>query len=129
MVKKFRKYLIPFLSFFLILSNFSFAVNYSICNMGNMKEMCFCSKDGNKLNSGLIFSKKPCCEDRIVDLSNSNTLSIDKSFALDFILTNGSLLLNNLFLPENYSITSNLLTFHDKIPKDGIPITNSSILI
>jgi hypothetical protein len=114
----------------LILSNFSFITTYSICSMGNMKESCACKNINNDVPSGLNIAKekKSCCEQRIIELSNSNILSIDNSNSFDCIHGICYLLKDEVSLPENQSY-SNILVSPDKVPKDGIPVNNSSLLI
>ncbi len=131
MHRNYKKYLIATLSIMLVLSNFSFVTAYSICSMGEMKENCGCKNETKHESTGLALSKvkKNCCEERVIELSNSNTLSIDKSFLNDWLVNLSSLTLNGNSLPDNSTFLINHFTFPDKIPKDGIPISISSLLI
>lgn len=125
-----KKYFVPFLAVTLILSNFSFITTYSICSMNGMNESCSCKNTAKDIPSGLNISKvkKSCCEEKIVELSNSNILSVDKSYSLDCLHGICYLLKDEVSLPENQSY-SIIHVSPDKVPKDGIPVNNSSLLI
>ncbi|MFI5144461.1 MAG: hypothetical protein ACHQJ4_02590 [Ignavibacteria bacterium] len=131
MHRLYKKYFVSFLAVTLILSNFSFITTYSICSMGTMKESCACKNTTNDVPAGLNISKekKSCCEEKIVELSNSNILSIDKSKTLDYLQNPGCLTADNFSIPESPLFVNNLFKPPDKIPKNGIPVTNSSLLI
>jgi hypothetical protein len=96
-----------------------------------MKESCGCKPETKQETRGFVISgvKKHCCEEKIAELSNSNTLSIDKSSANDFIVNAGSLSSCNLSTLYDEDAVLYETTFPDKIPKDGIPVTFSSLLI
>ena len=127
----YKKYFVSFLAVTLILSNFSFITTYSICSMGSMKESCACKNTTQNIPSGLNISKekKSCCEEKIIELSNSNILSIDKSKTLDCLRNIGCLQADNFTIPVSPLFVNNLFKPPDRIPKNGIPVTNSSILI
>jgi len=131
MRRLFKKYFISFLAITLILSNFSFITTYSVCSMGGMKESCACKDMAKDIPSGLnIFKeKKSCCEQKIAELSNSNVLSIDKSKTIDCLQNPGCLQADNFTIPESPLFVNNLFRPPDKIPKNGIPVANSSLLI
>lgn len=126
----YKKYFVSFLAVTLILSNFSFITTYSICSMGSMRETCACKNTTKDIPTGLNISKekKSCCEEKFVELSNSNILSVDKSYSLDCLHGICYLLKDEVSLPENQSY-SIIHVLPDKVPKDGIPVNNSSLLI
>lgn len=131
MYRIYKKYFIAFLAVTLILSNFSFITTYSICSMGDMKESCASKNVNSDVPAGLNISKekKSCCEQRIIELSNSNILSIDKSNSFDCIQNHCYLTVDNVSIPENPSYSNHYFVSPDKVPKDGIPVNNSSLLI
>ncbi len=99
--------------------------------MGDMKENCGCKNVTKHESTGLALSKvkKSCCEERIIELSNSNTLSIDKPSVNHCLVNLSCLVVNSSIIPDNSTFLINYFTFPDKIPKDGIPVTISSLLI
>lgn len=99
--------------------------------MGNMKESCGCKPETKQESKGFVISKfkKNCCEEKISELSNSNILSFEKSVASDFIVNFGSLSSCNFSILHNENLVLYQTTFPDKIPKEGIPVTFSSLLI
>ena len=127
MLKICKKYFIVTLSAMLILSNFSFAVTYSLCSMGEMKQSC--GKINKSLDGfGISKERSSCCMDRISELSNSNILSQVYSSSNDCIQKTFSYIDISSIIEYNFSqiIYSNC---PDKIPKDGIPVINLSLLI
>jgi len=135
MFRKGKKFIIVVLSLLLILSNFSFALTYSICTMGMMtgcmKETCARNNhDLNKIN-GFVLSKtkKTCCEERVSELSNSNTLLINHSSNYNASFNHVSYIVDNFPTIDNNTLVHNHFTYPDKIPKNGIPIIISSLII
>lgn len=116
----------------LILSNFSFASTYMLCNMGGDEASCCCSHNKHHVPGGLAFTKdmSECCSQETVELANSNLLSTVKtelpsdisSFAPSLIhIDNELLFLNNI----SFSYISQI----EHVPKSDIPILISSLLI
>ena len=135
MFRKGKKFIIVVLLLLLILSNFSFAITYSICTMGimtgTMKETCARNNhDLIKINGFAISkTKKTCCEERVSELSNSNILSANGTTQYSCIVNCVHHFVNTISIPDNISQPGAYLIYPDKIPKDGIPITISSLII
>ena len=127
----YNKYIIASLAVLLILSNFSFATAIAVCKMGEMKQSCCCKNESpdNSKEQGISKVKITCCDEKVFDLSNTNVLSINKAqdckcflISMHFTLNGDAIITRSINNNLHYSIP-------DKIPKDGIPIVISSLLI
>ena len=126
-----KKYFVGLLSFFLILSNFSFASTLMFCKMGMDDYTCQCKHNTEK-HSGLSISKvkKSCCDLRTKELANNNTLSNLNngpnpelfSSIINFEFFGGS------FTDCHYQFNS-VAALKFLIPKTDIPIKVCSLLI
>jgi hypothetical protein len=131
MINKIRKYLIPSLAALLILSNFSYATNLMLCSMKDMDVTCGCTHKAEYGISGINVSKvkNQCCEEETILLSNSNLLNTVKSEnpvnSLVLLSYISSSVLENTFT-NNFPVIYKL---QDKIPKEDIPISVSSLII
>jgi hypothetical protein len=129
--KTIRKYFVPSLALLLILSNFSFATNIMLCGMSDSQSKCECKHKVNQKFSGLSFNKvkKSCCNEKSVELTNSNQLQTVKKDCTDkcvsqVILMNSDILFSSAGL-NGFSNAS----LREQIPKPNIPILVSSLLI
>lgn len=128
-----KKYFIGALSFFLVLSNFSFAATISICRMSMDTKSCSCSSDNGMSEEGPVLSKlkMPCCQETTSELSNTNVLTSLNNEIL-ILLSSGPCSIDpfNAFSPScgsdgHFSFAQ--LKF--LIPASDIPIKISSLLI
>lgn len=100
--------------------------------MDKMNKSCSCGRDNehHNINCNLLsLAKRPCCKHKLVELSNSNTLLVDKSENFSPLIYFITFSLDNTSNVDNYFLNSNQFTFPDKIPKDGIPVSISLLLI
>jgi hypothetical protein len=130
--KVIRKYFLTSLALMLILSNFSFATTYMLCNMGGEKSSCCCNHSNTKHIAGLSISKikSSCCNEGTIELSNSNLLSTVKTEQPQDNLGFNSILIDNnstQLFSANYNFK--LVSIKNHVPKRDIPILISSLLI
>jgi hypothetical protein len=131
MKTKVKKYFITYLSLVLILSNFSFATTLALCEMDGGKYQCCAEKnDMGKYGPTIRNVAYSCCENTVVELTNSNILEIIHNTPVnplahsDFINTNCG---NTGIRPvKEYTLHFDL-SHHP--PNSEIPILNSSLLI
>ena len=130
---KVKKYFITYLSLVLILSNFSFATTLMLCKMSGKQISCTCSHNQTDSPKGIAFSKikNPCCDEKTIELSNSNTLTTVKNdltgnflALIDVINAGGNASGLNII---NASRINNQFSYHP--PNSEIPILHSSLLI
>lgn len=133
MNSKTKKYFVSALAVLLILSNFSFATTFMLCDMGMDAGSCSCSKKLDKDRNTVTIKKlkSSCCNTETIELSNSNQLHTVKND-----LTANSLevikiindINNNYYLDSG--VPQNLVkSFAYPLPNSDIPIINSSLLI
>ena len=132
MNKVIRKYFLTSLALLLVLSNFSFATTYMLCNMGGEKSSCCCNHNKAQHHSGLTISKvkSSCCNEGTVELSNSNLLSTVKTEQPQDISSFSTIYFDNN-APQLHSANYNfkIAAVKDHVPKSDIPILISSLLI
>jgi hypothetical protein len=132
MKTKVKKLFIPYLSLVLILSNFSFATTLAFCSMGGDNHSCACEKTNDTGKHGLAIGNvtKSCCETKIIELSNSNTLEILHSNPVNPI-AHADLISRDVNNSYNISAQTGYINYNFEFhpPNSEIPIINSSLLI
>jgi hypothetical protein len=134
--KNTRKYIIPILSITLILSNFSFAVTYTLCKMDdNSRPACQCTSEAPQNINGICLNKhvSSCCEYGKSELSNLNILQYVRTEtndnALTVICTQYQDIENAVYALTNITSYTHISQTYASISDRDIYVLNSTLLI
>lgn len=128
MIKLISKYFSILLILILVNSNFSFALTQMLCEMSEDQTVCQCAENNVSDELQTEVSKMSCCDNKIHEINNSNTLDKNNTTYKNFISAQQVISI----LPQNeFSLpfTDHLVYLNYHKPPSDIPIQISSFLI
>jgi hypothetical protein len=135
-VLKLKKYIVFPAAILLVLSNFSFATQQMLCLMtedeSETELTCTCVCDEEQAPSGITLSSEstPCCQNKTMELNNSNNLQVSASHLLKDVTAFSPTILithvEDLSAPSKYSF---IVFTKEHVPRTDLPVILSSLLI